>query len=100
MMLSREVEETLIGAVIVDPNNESLNHSENILEVLKLTRPDRGYPVAQLPLSTLELSPVHKYDPQPPIPGPTTLAPSQYWPAAASMLMDSSTVCMLEVDVG
>ena len=31
MMLSSEVEEVLIGAVIVDPNNESENHIENII---------------------------------------------------------------------
>ena len=56
MMLSRESEEVLIGAD-VDPDDENKNHLENILFV-KLTRPERGNPFAQLPLSTVELSPV------------------------------------------
>ena len=51
MELSREVEETLIGAVIVDPNNEVRIALKIILLLVKLTRPERGYPVAQLPLS-------------------------------------------------
>ena len=69
-----------------------------------LTRPDRGYPFAQLTLSTLELSPVHKYDPQPPTPGPTPLAPTKmvkaivkHWVWLTLCQLTNNQLCFLGV---